>query len=177
MEDEIKHQKIIEMPEPLGLFAGQLFDRGSEYLAAFRLLSKHEDEMMHAKYFLLAHSFELLLKSFLAASGITKAELKHPKKFGHDLDKIFAGCRRLSLPHIENLEFFVREIAEKNSDYDFRYPSNYNLYLPSPKLCLELMDPLEAVLRPIISQVRVSAQLKWAEETMHLKPAKIRWSD
>ncbi|MDK1494123.1 hypothetical protein QN219_29560 [Sinorhizobium sp. 7-81] len=118
--------RIIEMPEPLGLYAGQLFARGEEYLEAFRRLSEHDGQMMHAKYFMMAHAFEVLLKSFLAARGVSKKELQH-RQLGHNIENIYGKCLALGIPSIANIEVFAREITEKNRDFDFRYPSNYNL--------------------------------------------------
>jgi hypothetical protein len=43
---------VIEMPQPLGLFAGQLFDRGVEYLEAFEILSGGGVRKYHPSYFL-----------------------------------------------------------------------------------------------------------------------------
>ncbi|NKL23099.1 hypothetical protein [Rhizobium leguminosarum] len=167
---------IIDMPEPLGLYAGQLYARGEEYLEAFRRLSEHDGLMMYARYFMMAHAFELLLKSFLAARGVSKKELQH-RQLGHRLDKIYEKCVSLGIPAIANIEAFARDIAEKNGDFDFRYPSNYNLRLPSPRLCLEVLDPLVETLRPLISSARTQAQIKWASDTRHLQGHKIRWSD
>ncbi|MGZ2452729.1 hypothetical protein ACVIRO_005546 [Rhizobium ruizarguesonis] len=168
--------RVIKMPEPLGLFAGQLFDRGGEYLDAFRSLAEHDGLMMHAKYFTMAHAFELFLKSFLATRGVSKKELQH-RQLGHKLDNIYEKCVTLGIPAVANIDVFAREVAEKNRDFDFRYPSNYNLRLPSPRLCLEIIDPLVGVLQPLVSSARSRAQIQCASDTRHLKGHKIRWSD
>lgn len=169
--------EIIEMPQPLGFFAGELFDRAAEYLEAFRDLAERDRELMYAKYFLLAHAMELFFKSYLAANGISKADLKSPKKFGHDLEKLFNKCVELKMPTVVHLDLFAREIHDKNRDFDFRYPTAYNLHIPSPKLCLEVMEPLHDVLKPIISKRRLRAQMDWTNDTRHLQGKKIRWSD
>ncbi|TWF57366.1 hypothetical protein [Neorhizobium alkalisoli] len=161
--------EIIEMPEPLGLYAGQLFDRATEYFEAFRVLAPRDLELMHAKYFLLAHALELYLKSFLASNGVKKTELRETKKFGHNLPNILSKCVEFNIPTIENLDIFVREIHHKNEDFDFRYPSNYNLRVPSPDLCMSVLEPLHKNLRPIIEKTRVRAQIEWAQDTRHLK--------
>ncbi|WP_436282203.1 hypothetical protein [Rhizobium sp. LjRoot258] len=169
--------EIVEMPEPLGLFAGQLFDRAREYLSAFRLLAEREGEMQFPKYFALTHAVELFLKSYLATQGIPKLDLRSGKKFGHQLDKLFVKCEELGMPVNAHLGDLIGELNEKNSDYDFRYPSNYILRLPSPRLCLEVILPLEGALLPIVTRERNRAQVQWAAETRHLRGCKIRWSD
>lgn len=166
---------VIEMPEPLGLFAKQLFHRGSEYLEAFKIV--HQDERLkYPTYYLLTHSLELFLKSYLAANNVSKRDLRS-KNLAHNLDKLHKRCVDIGMPNIPNLEHFAREFQHKNSDHDFRYPTNYILRIPSPKLCLEVMEPLRDTLRPIIGAIAMRAQLDWANETAHLRGRKIRWSD
>jgi len=166
---------IIEMPEPLGFHAKELFLRGSEYLEAFKLL-QHDERLKYPTYFSVVHSMELFLKSYLVAKGVSKGELKK-MKIRHDLELLYERCAGLGMPTVQHLGDFAREFKDKNSDHDFRYPTAYILKLPSPKLCLEVMEPLRDVLRPIISDVALEAQINFASETYHLKGRKIRWSD
>jgi hypothetical protein len=47
------------MPQPLGLFAGEQFERATQYLEAFERLSKTPaPQPTHAMYFLLTHAIE-----------------------------------------------------------------------------------------------------------------------
>ncbi|WP_338821424.1 hypothetical protein [Bradyrhizobium septentrionale] len=74
---------IIEMPQPLGFYAGQLYDRGIKYLNAFEMLTrdvKRIQEFYHPSYFLCAHALELFLKAYLAASGVAKLQLRKPRQ-------------------------------------------------------------------------------------------------
>ncbi|MDQ1187113.1 hypothetical protein [Agrobacterium larrymoorei] len=170
MEDE-----VVEMPEPLGFHAKELFHRGSEYFEAFKI-TKDDERLKYPTYFLLVHSIELFLKSFLAAKGVTKRELKKAD-IRHDLEKLYERCDELGLPKVSYLRDFTREFKDKNSDHDFRYPTSFILRVPSPKLCIEVVDPLREALRPIISEVALRAQIDFAAETFHLRPRKIRFSD
>jgi hypothetical protein len=131
---------------------------------------------MYPKYFLVSHSLELYLKSYLAAKGVSKSELKS-RKLGHNLDDIYRLCESKSIPHVLRLKHFCRAMQESNGDFDFRYPTGYIVRVPSPKLCLEVMDPLHSSLNIIITQVRLQAKLQLANDTRHLQGKKLRWSD
>ena len=48
-------------------------------------------------YYLLGHSIELSLKSFLFAKGYTVEQLRRQKEFGHDLAALLSECRRRKL--------------------------------------------------------------------------------
>ncbi|MBR1157168.1 hypothetical protein [Bradyrhizobium sp. JYMT SZCCT0428] len=133
---------IIEMPQPLGLFAGQLFDRGTEYLDAFRILSSN-DLKYHPAYFLCAHSLELFLKSYLAASGMPKAKLRAPRNNKHhNLPAFLDECEAMSLPIVVDLKDFTSAIYSMNQDFDFQYPTGYDLSVPEPSICLRVLDAL-----------------------------------
>lgn len=80
---------IIEMPQPLGLFAGQMCHRGAEYLEAFEILSAN-DLKYYPAYFLCSHWLELFLKSYLAASGLSKSKLRESRNKKHH--NLPAGC-------------------------------------------------------------------------------------
>jgi hypothetical protein len=50
---------VHQMPQPLGLFAGEQFERATQYLEAFERLSKTPaPQPTHAMYFLLTHAIE-----------------------------------------------------------------------------------------------------------------------
>jgi hypothetical protein len=175
MEDPLA--EIVEMPQPLGIFAGELYDRGLEYWGAFRSLTDSDKTpYVYASYFLLAHSLELLLKSYLAARGVSKKELR-AHQLRHDLAKIYDRSSELGIPDVSNLRVFCLSVHEMNRDYDFRYPSGYNLHVPSFRLCREIMEELLGKIDPMVASVRVRAQLDHIADTLHLKGKKIRWSD
>jgi hypothetical protein len=172
MDDE----SIVEMPQPLGLFAADLMERANEFLQVFERLSEDTDGIRHAAYFTLAHSLELFLKSYLAANGVSKEELCR-RALGHNLRAIYDRCEMASFPKIDYLRDFAYSVHHTNGDYDFRYPTGYILTVPSPVHCLHIMKQLKLALEPLISQASVSAQLQWMGDTRHLKGKKIRWSD
>jgi HEPN domain-containing protein len=159
----------IEIPQPLGLYAGELFDRANEYLEAFEILSA-DDTPKHPAYFLCAHSLELFLKSYLAASGSV------PKR-QHDLVAIFKECRALSMPDVQDLKIFVSSIFEMNEGFDFRYPSGFQLTVPNPEDCSMVLRALRETISPIIGSKRLDANLQFAGDTQHDKGKKVRWSD
>jgi len=169
--------EYVEMPQPLGLFAGDLFSRGVEYLEAFEELTKRKDEKyLHASYFLFSHSLELLLKSFLTARGFKKNDIRK-RPLSHDLPEIMRQCELKSIPHVSNLSAFVSHTFEMNRDFDFRYPSRYRLSMPRPAECALVARALVVAIEPIISRAAVEAQLQFASETRKDRGKKVRWSD
>jgi hypothetical protein len=163
------------MPEPLGVFAGELFKRGLEYLDALEILALQNDQLLYASYFIFAHSLELLLKSFLAANGVKKKVIRY--ELGHKLPQIMDMCETHSIPHVANLIEFTAHTFEMNKDFDFRYPSGYNLSMPKPKDCISKARTLVAAIEPVISRAEIEAQLRFASETRIHRGQKIRWSD
>ncbi|WP_315919645.1 hypothetical protein [Mesorhizobium sp. SP-1A] len=171
------NQSLWEMPQPLGLFSGDLFDRGSDYLSAFKALSQLSNlRHRHAESFLLTHSLELFLKSFLVAHGTRKSELGR-KALRHNLSHILDECDRVPIPQVPMLRALCNQLSEMNSDFDLRYPSGYNLSIPKPDFSIPVADALITAIKPFVDNARVKAQLNYAADTRHLKGCKIRWSD
>jgi hypothetical protein len=168
--------RYVDMPEPLGIFADELFKRGVEYLDALEVLAGQKDrQLLYASYFLFAHSLELLLKSFLAANGVTKKIISH--KLSNKLSEIIKLCELNSIPHVVNLREFVAHTFEMNKDFDFRYPSGYNLSMPRPSECIPVARALAAAIEPIVNREALSANIRFASETGKHRGKKIRWSD
>ena len=168
--------EYVEVPEPLGIFAGELFKRGLEYLEALEVLAQQSDrKLLYASYFLFAHSLELLLKSFLAANGVSKRDIRF--RLGHKLPDIMDLCERHSIPHVNNLKEYSAHTFEMNRDLDFRYPSGYNLSMPRPTECIPIARALVAAIEPVVSRAAMSAQIQFVSETAALRGKKIRWSD
>ena len=174
---KIAGPKLIEMPEPLGIFADALFERANQYLSAFERLQGQDPQAdMYACYFLLSHALELYLKSYLAAHGVSKRALRH-QKVRHNLIELYLQADALGIPHIPDLKETITGIQQMNEDFDFSYPSGDNLHVPSARLCMEVAGPLRDTLSSIIGSARAKAQIDWASKTRHLKPFRIRWSD
>ncbi len=167
--------ETVEMPQPLGLFAGELLARGSEYLTALKTLEAQEKGSTYVSYFLFAHTLELFFKSFLAAKGVSKKDLR--KKLGHCLPSLFSLSEEHGIPVVAALSEFSAHTYEMNRDYDFRYPSGYKLSMPRLADCIRVAEQLELAIRPIVEPVAARANLQFASDTRHLRGKKIRWSD
>lgn len=168
---------IVEMPQPLGLYAGDLFNRGKQYLEAFKLLSRSQD-LPYPSYFCLAHSLELFLKAFLAAHGVTKNDLK-AVGLRHSPEKLLEKCKEHGLPNIELLKELAERLQDMNSapTYDFRYPSGYVLHLPPVEQAISVMTSLCDAITAKIGSAALKANLQFASDTRTFRPKKIRWSN
>jgi len=171
-------EDVIEMPEPLGIYAQALLQRAGEFVDAFEALTGNRLRAEHPfpSYFLMAHGLELLFKAHLAANGHTKKQLSNVS-LRHHPAKLKAKCDEAGLASIEHLSELANVFDEMNRHHDFRYPTSYILHLPNPVTCLLVARQLQAAIEPLIASVGVDAQLQFASETRHLKGKKIRWSD
>ncbi len=52
------------------------------------------DGVSMVAYYLVGHTIELTLKSYLFAKGYTLSDLRNPKKFGHSISKLLDECRK-----------------------------------------------------------------------------------
>lgn len=163
------------MPQPIGLFAGDLFQRAAQFIEAFEILICSKRPPEFAAYFLFAHSLELLLKSYLAANGVKKHEIE--KKLKHDLWRILTQCETRSLALDTDVIAFIRHTYEMNQTHDFRYPTGYHLSMPRLSECLAIARRLERQIQPVVSAAAGKAAVEFAAQTRHLKGKKIRWSD
>jgi hypothetical protein len=170
---------IVQMPQPIGLFAGDLFARAQEYLSAFEDLTKGgtEEKFPHVSSFLMAHAIELLLKSFLAANNVSKDDLQ--RKFGHKLCKARDECEALSMPDVQDLKPLVERLNDMNDDYDFRYPSGYHLHTVPPARSLKIAKDFSESIREIIATARDKAFNRHMADTREIRRQgkKAQWSD
>ena len=68
-------------------------------------------------YYLVGHSIELSLKSFLSAKGYSHSELRK-QKYGHDLESLLSECTRRKLGREVNLsKIQVQGILLLNNTY------------------------------------------------------------
>ncbi|TKB19161.1 MAG: hypothetical protein E5V75_08360 [Mesorhizobium sp.] len=171
-------EDLWEMPQPLGDFAGELLKRGRSYHEAFQILAERsEPGLSYPAYFLLAHAIEVILKSYLAAHGVSKRDLRF-KPYGHDIDYIFSECERRGLVVTDQLmKPLIKQLAHINEGYDLRYPTGFHLSIWSPSLCIPSVDDLIAVIAPVVEKAAIMAQIQFATDTQHLRGSKIRWSD
>ncbi|PBC04256.1 hypothetical protein [Mesorhizobium sp. WSM3860] len=89
----------------------------------FEVLVEPAQPVRHfASHFLLAYSLELALKSFLAASGTSKADIFD---LGHRPKRILKRCKTKGLPEVNLLCELVVRMEAMNKLHDFRYPAGY----------------------------------------------------
>ena len=144
------------MDQPLGAFARSLFKRAQDYLYALHLMTIASPQPEFAAYFIFSHSLELLLKSYLAATGVSQNEIEFD--LVHDMPAIFKRCEALALPQVSGLEAYVLHTHEMNKDHDFRYPSICRTTMPKLADCLAIARELEENLKPIVSAAAIKSQ-------------------
>lgn len=98
-----------------------------EFLIIFNVVNDKFSEVTektNVKYFLLFHSIELTLKSFLVYKKFTDDFLKNT--IGHDLEKALDNCKQKGLESIFKIEAqFEAEVKHMNKYYkskQFEYP-------------------------------------------------------
>ncbi|MEH3145202.1 MAG: hypothetical protein PGN34_07595 [Methylobacterium frigidaeris] len=173
-QDAASESEAVEWPQPSGIFAGDLYRRGVEYIEAFEHLSDHMPDHKFSAYFLLVHSIELFLKSFLVARGFHK-DLLWKKPLGHNLPGILAECVKHELRPSAKFSSLIAHLQEMNSDYDFRYPTIYRISVPRPSDCIEILSEILKTIYPAVERANIDAKLNFASETRHLRPRKIKW--
>lgn len=167
---------VHEMPQPLGIYAAELFKRATEYLeAAERLLGSPGPELSYPLFYLLTHAMELSLKAYLAARGISKRDLMG-RKIGHDLLVLLSRCQELGIPTVCDLPLYTASLQEMGRNHDFRYPTSYILRPPPPQECVNIIRALLAGIKSVVAKANVEATVNFASETRHLG-TKVRWSD
>lgn len=101
---------------------------GKEYFESYLILYEHYPEPMKllgVKFFLLGHTIEALLKSYLLSKGLTESELK-TKKYGHDLIKLFDKAAKSGINKVvAYTEEEIQLVALMNKYFinkEFQYP-------------------------------------------------------
>ncbi|BDW87754.1 MULTISPECIES: hypothetical protein [Thalassospira] len=94
-------------------------------------------------YFLMGHSIELLLKSFLMLHGCSEAGIK---KFRHNLDDLFHDAMKLGLSELVSVKSVDKHVIElMNGEYSthrFRYIRTGMMVLPEIGLLEDLVSRL-----------------------------------
>ncbi|RUX95827.1 MULTISPECIES: hypothetical protein [unclassified Mesorhizobium] len=167
-----------EMPQPLGLFAGDLLKRGRSYYQAFQIVAEREEaSLSFPAYFLLSHAVEVVLKSYLVAKGTPKIALGKGL-LRHDVGLVFDECERQGLTVADQLvKPLAKQLAHINENYDLRYPTGFILSIPSPSLCVPAVDALISEIAPMVEASAIKAELQFGADTRHIRPSKVRWSD
>jgi hypothetical protein len=98
-----------------------LFSLSTEYLEAAAILEQTLVVKLNVSlvtYFLLGHSAELLLKSFLFKQGISIENLKN--NYGHNLAKLTREARKLGLSNsisLEHVQTLSQHYVSKQTEY------------------------------------------------------------
>ena len=164
---------VIDVPQPIGLFAGDLLSRSKQYFAAFEALTEEDlQRLAFPRSHLYFHAVELLLKAFLAATGMQKRDIR---KLQHGLAGALGVAIERGMPEMSfDVAAFCRTLDEMNRDQDFRYPTRYRTSMPPPGYCAGVYT---AILRQV--EATVDAAVAEAEipfRTQH-SGHRVRWSD
>lgn len=169
-------RETVTIPQPLGLFAGDLLLRADEFVDAFeRLEVATNARFLHAGFYLLSHSVELGLKAFLAANGLSKRTLSS-RQFGHDLTVLEAAARGHGLGEVEDLDNLVWHLNVMNGDHALRYPAGYFETVPAPGECLEVARALLLAIRSAVQSARLSDSLQLSGDSRY-EGKRIEWAD
>ncbi len=106
---------------------------------------KSKFELILPAYYLIGHSIELALKSYLSAKGYPHSELRK-KKFGHDLENLLNECTRRKLGREVKLsKYQVQSIILLNKTYrnkKFEYLEYDNFRLPEYRYIFDVAQDL-----------------------------------
>ncbi|QKC81539.1 hypothetical protein [Mesorhizobium sp. NZP2077] len=120
---------------------------------------------------------EVILKSSLAADGVSKRDLRY-KPYGHHVHYMFSECERRGLVVPDQLmKPLAKQLAHINQDFDLRYPTGFILSVAGPSSFIPAIDALINAIAPSVEQAAIMAQLQFASDTRHLLGSKVRWSD
>lgn len=164
----------VRIPQPLGIFAGELMERASEYLEAAKRLDTDEARpLVHPRYFLISHAVELALKAYLVARGTTKRKLRG-KKMGHDLPALQAAAIAADLPLVPELDDLIWHLAGISEDHALRYPAGYIVRVPFAHQCFDVIAQLLAEIKPAIELAYLKSRMS---HLAHYHGTPVVWSD
>jgi len=99
-------------------------------------------------YFMIGHSFELILKSFLLTKGIELKTLKK-NRYGHNLLKLFKLAMKYKefqeIPGIKEIESRVDSLSAYYEAKDFEYIETGIMFVKHPKVLFEDFDFLSKI--------------------------------
>jgi hypothetical protein len=122
------YKSIFDAPGDGSEDENTLYSLSGEFLEAARTLQSTPPTIIkydHVIYYLLGHSAELTLKSFLLKHGAT---IKQLTKIGHDLEKLISSAAEHNLKSIDN-STQLKELSKlyKTKQYEYRKNSRENL--------------------------------------------------
>ena len=111
--------QIIHLPTIVVKLSPLGFHRfASEFLNAANSVNI-ETSFSPARYYLYCHALELILKAFLLTKNVPMAELKKPRKLGHDLDKVLNRATQLGLEDLVQITVaHENEVRKANGYYN-----------------------------------------------------------
>jgi len=78
---------------------------------------------------------------------------------------------------VQDLELLVKHLHEMNRDYDLRYPTGYQLILPSASEGLSIASALRGAIAPTVGAAHMKAETRFASDMRDHRGAKIQWSN
>lgn len=109
---------------------------------------------IHSVLFLFYRSIELALKAYLLSHGMTVQELRSTKKFGHQIDKLYAETKNRNILSIlsltqEEIEILT-SLSRHYSSKSYEYPEHMWVEEKPPlqvlkRLCRKVVFALEAI--------------------------------
>jgi hypothetical protein len=142
---------------PQAALISDLVIRAKEFKQAYHILTNAAPDIPPPdwpRYFLLSHSIELALKTFLAAHGCSAEKLR--KKFGHDLEKLLKEADThglvLSPQAHEDIEF----LHTAHNNHWARYPKEDGTLIivvieEFEKTATELLEQVDKAIYPPIT--------------------------
>jgi hypothetical protein len=160
------------IPQPLGLFAGDLHSRAREYLEAAKLVGGGVPEkLVSPTYYLLGLSIELSFKAFLAAEGESKRRLR---RIGHDLPGLMQAATAKGLPPLEHLDVLVRHLMTINTDHNLRYPAGQILSILRFEQASQITADLYQVINDNVMLAYLRARISYLQD---YQGKYVQWSD
>jgi len=123
---------------------GTLYSLSDELLEAARVLQGTPATRVNfssATYYLLGHSAELILKSYLFKHGVTINELKN---IGHDLENLVYLTKEKGLPVQVGLQHILG-LAATYKEKNFEYRTRKKKTFPNIDLLLDEIKALQSV--------------------------------
>lgn len=113
-------------PSTLNVSPVGFYSFGFDYLVYAKRCRKPKGRYSPVPYFLSCQAIELLFKAWLSAQGITSKELRDPKKYGHNLDRLLARSVKVGLEsHVRITLRRCENIRRANAYYQPEKKFNY----------------------------------------------------
>jgi len=128
----------------------RLWKLGKDYRRYAELIfrNKIDGTGLRPFYFMIGHSYELMLKSFLLTKGIGLETLRK-KKYGHNLLKLFKSSMKYKefkeFKEIEDIESNINMYYEYYKDKDFEYIETEIMFVKHPSVLFEDFDILSKI--------------------------------